>query len=158
MTLTVRDRGLSRILRGLRSQRAVLAQAGVQAGESQRAEGEISNVQLAVVHEFGSPIEQIPARSFMRSTVDEQSRKYFRLLLKGVRRTVDSRGRQPIETTMGQIAEVMAADIKKKIRSNVPPPLSPKYARRKQAAGKGSNTLFWSGQLLNSITPRVEKL
>lgn len=150
----VRDLGLERIMRGL-SGRDIRVQVGVQGSEAASDHGGITNVQLAVVHEFGSPAEKIPARSFLRSTMDEKEGRYGTLVLRGLRKFIDARGLDQVERILGVVGEVMVSDVKKKIRSNIPPALSPRYARRRLAMGKGTRTLNVTGQLLNSITWRL---
>lgn len=158
MPLVIRDKGLKKILKALKGVK-VIAKAGIQGSDAVEAhdDGGPTNVELGVWHEFGVPETKLPSRSFMRSTMDEQENKYFRMVLHGTRQTTDSRGMVPPDIWMGQIAEAMASDIKKKIRSNVPPPLSEKYAQWREARGKGRRTLVLTGQLLGSITPKVDK-
>ena len=156
MGLKIKDRGLTKILKAF-SNVGLVAKVGIQGAEAAQDHDGITNVALGVVHEFGSPAENIPSRSFMRSTMDEQREKYFRIMLQGVRTITDSRGRVDAKRALGVLAEVMSADVKKKIRSNIPPSLSPKYAARRMKKGTGTRTLVVSGALLNSITPVVVK-
>lgn len=109
--------------------------------------------EIALIHEFGT--DQIPQRSFIRSTFHEK-RKEWRAFAK-----------QQIELAMkGQLTEKQVlerlglriqADIKNRIVAGIGPPLSPITIQlRLQKRGKASTTpLIDTGQLLNSINYEV---
>lgn len=115
---------------------------------------------IGAVHEFGSPTQNIPRRSFLASTVDKNAKKYTRELEKVTNAALDAVEATPEEadsalTVMRQrmrvFAEGVRADVIKTINSNVPPPLSPAYAAR-----KGDNiTLIDTGQLRDSIAAEI---
>ncbi len=44
---------------------------GIHGADGARKDGEFTNVQIGAVHEFGSPENKIPARSFIRAGIDE---------------------------------------------------------------------------------------
>lgn len=63
-----------KLWRALRAQLAALAKTtitvGVHGDERERDGGDLDNVQIATIHEFGAPAAGIPARSFLRAAVD----------------------------------------------------------------------------------------
>lgn len=138
----------------------------------------ITMVKLAVVHEFGSPEEGIPERSFIRSSFDEHRGEYLQLLESGVKAVLEDR------KTARQVLAIaglkMVADIKNGITRGlgIPPPNSPATIAKKLAKGQWNidaqhkktgrpkeelvaeaagqvRPLVDSGQLLNSITHEV---
>lgn len=61
---------------------------GVQGTEAAEDRGfGMSNVKLALVHEFGSKDGRVPQRSFIRSTIDRERRLLLRMLKRAARNT-----------------------------------------------------------------------
>jgi hypothetical protein len=89
--------------------------------------------------------EHVPQRSFIRSTVDEQRKKYEEIEAAGVNQIIE--GHMTVSGVLSRIGITMVADIKKKIKSNVPPPNAPATLARK----RGSITLTNTGALANAI-------
>ncbi len=144
------DRGWLRIKRNLRRGPEPWAKVGVQGDKAQEArEDGITNVELASTHEYGSPDANVPQRSFIRSTFDEK--------VGGYKRELDRLGRVALEPAklrgeLRLLGEKYREDIIEKIRSSIPPPLSPLTIARK----KGETTaLIDTGQLLRSIDVAV---
>lgn len=130
--------------RALRAEIAKLAKTvitvGVHGDERERDGGEIDNVQLAAVHEFGSPAQGIPARSFLRAAVDEhvgQLREVGGELAERVAMatlTAKQAGAQLGAFAVGLIQARMSNGLK--------PPLSPKtLVKRAQRTKRGRSAL-----------------
>lgn len=103
-----------------------------------------SVIMVAAVHEFGSPDNNIPERSFLRSTVKENRRKYkasARKLMKKVFNG-DLTGRKALET-MGLILQT---DVKQKIVDIDSPAL----------LHREGNPLVDTGHMLESVVYEVE--
>lgn len=60
-----------RLRRAVDALNGAFVTVGVHGEDGKRKDGEFTNVQLAGVHEFGSPAQKIPARSFIRAGIDE---------------------------------------------------------------------------------------
>lgn len=122
---------------------------GVHANDSDREADEIDNVSLASIHEFGTADGRVPARSFLRATLDERAAD-----IKSVRQKVLDAvvaGKITADQAMQILKEWIEAAVRKRIQSNIPPPLKPETI-----AAKGSSVaLIDSGQLLNSIRSAV---
>lgn len=148
-----RDRGWMRIKRNIKKLPPLRATVGVQGDKALEArEGGITNVELATTHEYGAPTSSIPQRSFIRSTFDEREKRY--------RKELDQIAKDKTlapERVRGELrllGEQYRADIINKIRSNIPPPLSPLTVERK----KGETTaLINTGQLLRSIDVQLSE-
>jgi len=103
----------------------------------------------AWLNEFGG--EGHPARSFMRSTFNEQKGAWEQSLRKWLTGKATPQRLRRALTMIGQLAQ---QQIKAKIKSNVPPPNNPQYLAWKKANRKGGGyigTLFLTGSMHNSI-------
>lgn len=158
--LTVRevDKGflhLRRVMRTLES--GAYAMAGVAESRDKRAGEDISNSDLTVIHEFGAPAANIPARPFMRPSFDRNRAKYGLQLARGARRIYE--GRTDPLRLLALLGTTMASDMKAEITkfSPIPPPNAPavrarKLARMWRTGGFGGvRTLVDTGRMVNSI-------
>lgn len=116
-----------------------------------RAEAGAELVTIAAVNEFGSADGHVPERSFLRSTVDENHKKYGDLLQTAVERGID-KGTTALRRELGRVGAVAAGDVQRKIRDLKDPPNAPSTI-----AAKGSdNPLVDTGRLRQSIDWKVE--
>lgn len=111
----------------------------------------VSVVEVALWQEFGT--ESIPSRSFIRTTMDDNSSKINawrtemieNILFKG----------WTVEKALEAIGLRIQILIQNKIKSNVPPPLAESTANAKLAKGRPAVTLIDSGLMLRSVTYKV---
>jgi hypothetical protein len=114
-------------------------------------DGELSILELAAIHEFGSPAANIPQRSFIGSTMNEKEREIAELCAKLVGKIYE--GKMTAEKALEILGQFLAAEIKKKVTTgdHIPPPLAPATV-----AAKGSDRpLVDTGQMINSVTHKV---
>ena len=114
-----------------------------------RTEGQLTNPEIATVHEYGSPAANIPERSFIRSTVDKNREAYNATVRKIAGLILDGKDTEPALNLFGMR---VANDIKRTIQQGIPPPLQPETVARKGS----TKPLVDTGQLLSSITWKVE--
>ncbi len=159
MGVTVKDdrRRWDRLRRVLKDANSAV-EVGVRGDGKERQGAGPSNVQLATIHEFGLTISYqdrpdvvIPQRSFIRSTADDNLRKY-RALLKRVGGQVVA-GDLKLDQAMDLVGLKVAADMRAKIRNGIPPANADATIARKGS----SKPLIDTGQLLGSITHKVVK-
>jgi hypothetical protein len=146
------DRGwqeITRILETLK-QRKSFVKAGV-LGSAAPRDG-ISNVDLAMIHEFGAPKAGIPERSFIRSAFDRGRSGYIELLAKFIRRVYERR--MTIEQALGLAGLQMATDMKKGVTAGagIPPPNKEATIKAKGS----SRPLVDTGRLVDSISWEVK--
>ena len=102
----------------------------------------------ATYNEFGT--KDIPQRSFLRSTYDEQIGKWERQLENGIK------GILKMGTDSSRVWDLLGerakADVENKLRSNISPQNAPSTIKAK---GSGKTTLFNTGALLRAITYEV---
>lgn len=142
-----RDKGLKKILQELNSAKTAVVEIGVHEGE---VNGEGSSIaEYAAYNEYGTG--NIPERSFMRSTFDEQLPK--------IKRDMDAQyaqiasGKSTVYRALSIVGMRHQEDIQKKIQSGVKPENAPSTIAR-----KGSNkTLIDTGALVQSIRYVVTK-
>lgn len=147
------DKGFNAFFFGLRDLAGKRATAGIQ-DANEAHEGGITMGELGMIHEYGAPGANIPQRSFIRSTADEQRAKYEKKLERAAAKLV----KKPIGFSatgeLLKIAESMRRDIIKKIDSNIPPPISESTLRSKK--NKSDPALVDKGLLRGSIKAQVK--
>jgi len=104
-----------------------------------------STVMVGAVHEFGSPAQGIPERSFLRSTTAENRRKYKNLMNKLAAQIVS--GKITKEKALELLGLTVTTDVKDKITSIKEPELT----------SREGNPLVLTGHLRRAITYQVNK-
>ena len=122
-----------------------------------------SVVSVALWNEFGT--QNIPERSFFRSTLEENESKINAWREEAIKNITEKNW--PASKALEMIGLRVQILIQNKIKSNVPPPNAPSTIKAKQASGvapksgfkKGfegrTGTLINSGLMLRSVTYRV---
>lgn len=134
---------------GSRVKVGVLSEAG---GDKEHNDDGITLVELAAIHEYGSPAANIPERSFIRRTFSEKAEELAKMQEKLVAAIVNRK--MDVRTALEALGQWGAAEVKKTIKTgpHIPPPLKKKTADR-----KGSDRpLVDTGLLANSVTHVVE--
>lgn len=134
------DRGLKRFIRELEVAKNTEVVIGLQEGDTN---GELSIAQYGAYNEYGT--QDIPERSFMRSTFDEQSGKLSRLMNSMFNRV--KAGQMSTCQALGLIGLRHQDDIQKKISSDIKPANSPATIERK----KSSRTLIDTGAMRAAV-------
>jgi len=117
------------------------------------SDDELSQAELAAIHEFGAPRAGIPERSFLRATADLKRVEWMALFERALRLVVA--GRLTLDQAMGLVGQQAVADIVARIRegAGIPPPLKPATI-----AAKGSDRpLVDTGRLVQAISYEVKK-
>ena len=104
-----------------------------------------SVIMVGAVHEFGSPSKKIPQRSFLRSTVNSNKRKYKGMFKKLSKNIVD--GKIDKKTALGLVGLQVQTDVREMITDIKEPEL--KY--------REGNPLIDTGHLRQSITYEVDE-
>ena len=144
-----RGNGLDRLQR-LKSQleQRPHVKVGLLGKNDNRPDGELGNVEIGAVHEFGAPAEGIPKRSFLRATADEQRQNWGNLGQTLARGLVN--GKITVDKALGVLGERAVADIRLKVTdgAGIPPPNAPETVER-----KGSDRpLIDTGRMLQSLS------
>lgn len=148
----------------------VLGQAALEQHEGD--DGQVlTNVQLAVIHEFGVP-GRVPERSFIRAPFDKHRAEYQALLRTMLGSFLDRKVN--VAQALGVVAMKMAFDMRAYVLdgAGVPPPNAPSTLRRKIAKGywkklspeklaakiaegTGPRPLVDTGQMVKTVTHEV---
>lgn len=116
---------------------------------ARRAAGKLSLLEVAIIHEFGAG--PVPARSFIRATLDEKRAEILKLQVALAQQVL--LGKLTPEQALAQLGAKVAAMCQARIVAGIAPPLAESTLRRK----KGKTTpLILTGQLRSSITYAVE--
>lgn len=167
---TIKNGGLSALRDRLIGKKTV--KVGFPAGPVE-ANG-VSTAQVAAVHEFGSPSENIPERSFMRSGIIEGEKQQISLNRVNLLRVLV--GEMDMQTALGKLGELGKAQIQHKLKIGPFEPLkastikarrsrmSPSYRKKLDAKveamiaeGKKPGTDFYkplidTGHMRDSVT------
>jgi len=145
VTLTDRDTGFEAVLESLRElggDPSVYVGVRGQAGQEKPEGSDATVVEYAAFNEFGT--KNVPQRSFLRSTADENKRKYGEALANAVGETIDGK---PLRLAFGKVGEMGVRDVQQKIRNLATPPNAPSTIKKKGS----SNPLIQTGRLRQSI-------
>lgn len=132
----------------------VLADRGGE--EIHTGKGNITLLELAAIHEFGSPAAHVPERSFIRGAFDDpEYRDELRAAEKQAAKLYING--KPLEACLELIGMAAVAVIRRRITAHIPPPLKPETIKRKtRKDGKtGDVPLVDTGQLINAISYEV---
>lgn len=147
------DRGFVRRMSNLRALRGWQATVGIHGTEDERGD-RVDNVQLGVWHEFGT--DEIPERSFLRSSWDKRVRSYERAAAVLGGRVID--GTLTPKQAVGLVGERVLGDVVNGINAGIPPPLAESTLDRRLSKGIASTkALIETGQLKMSITVVTER-
>lgn len=150
-TVTVeRDLGFKKIRRELKKADGAVVRVGLFNDVRHPDSPGLSAASIGTIHEFGAPAAGIPARSFLRSTVDEKRQPHRRLLERLRGDFLD--GRRTAENALLTFGELVASDVKKKITDL----RSPKLEDATIAAKGSSNPLIDTGFMRASVEARIE--
>ncbi len=168
-TLRDTDKGFKAFIKSMRDlTEAPHVKVGLLGDSSNaRDDGQLTNVEIGGVHEFGTEDGKIPERSFMRSTLDAQKNKIENTIKRLVQQMLIDPKAMPAERILGLVGAKLAADIKNHVTQGdpIPPPNTPEVFMRKLLKGaKGFNktgvaprTLVDTGQMIGAITWAVSK-
>jgi hypothetical protein len=159
VTLVDNDKGwreLQAVLAKLEN-RTAYAKAGVigakaQAGQHPTPQGKnLSNVDLAVTHEFGVP-GRIPQRSFIRRAFDANRDRYIEMMTKLAQAIYDRK--TSVRQALGLMGLQAASDIRNIVRqgAGIPPPNSPATIERKGS----SRPLIDTAQMIGAVSHAVD--
>lgn len=136
----------------LKSSEHAHVKVGVLAKSGRTADGTMSMVELAAIHEFGSPKAGIPERSFIRRTFENNKGDVARVTRSLAIEFVN--GRVSLHRALSKLGAWGATQVKDTIAKgpHIPPPLKPATVAR-----KGSDRpLVDTGRLVGSIQWEVE--
>ncbi len=148
------DRGWKKIqkqfAKNTQGEAVLIGVQGNAATEQDPQHGNLTNVQLGAIHEFGKG--NVPERPHFRTTFDENQKKYQKELENMAKRISDGAS---IEGELLLLGEMARKDILDKINSQIPPPLA--EATVEQKAGE-QTPLINTGIYRGSISSVRKKL
>jgi len=157
--IKVIDRGWDKIKKDFKNtERQGMVKVGVQAGSKLKPSAKGSKpkkqadmVLIASVNEFGAPSKNIPARSFLRSTIKENEDRFARITAKEWAKVLA--GRSTIRKGLDRIGQDAENKIKRKVITLQKPGLKLATILKK----KSKNPLVDTGQLVQSIRYVIQK-
>lgn len=107
---------------------------------------------VAAVHEFGAPKRNIPERSMIRATFDQEKQTVFKKKLKAFDDVLA--GNVSPKEALGRIGEYMVNKVQKRMKEGISPALKPQTIKAKTTKGGkvGFVPLIDTAQMLQSLT------
>lgn len=118
--------------------------------KDEKRDGGTSLITIASVHEFGSPINNIPERSFLRSAVSKHGSRIGKIIGRGYDDII--KGKSTVLKILTRVGVLVEGLTKTQITNVQKPPL--KVSPREPDGG--SNPLINTGHLRNSIKYEVK--
>ena len=113
---------------------------------------------VATIHEFGNPAGGVPARPFMRPTIEAKTPEWKSTLAGGAHQVLN--GRLTAEQMLGQVGQMAAGNIAETIASIDTPALQPGTIKaresRRISPGVSTKPLVDTGLLIQSVNHKVE--
>jgi hypothetical protein len=153
MTAIIRRRdagALNRIIDNVRSMGLNKVEVGLPSG-GRHSGTDLSMHELGMVHEYGSPTRNIPARPFIGPPIADNVDKYKKIMRKQAARLLFRR--TSLHNALSLVGEAGKADIQKYMLSANFKPLA---ASTIEAKGS-SKPLIDSGQMRNAITYEITR-
>ncbi|MEI6807032.1 MAG: hypothetical protein WCK49_11125 [Myxococcaceae bacterium] len=141
-----KDHGFARIIGNIKNAaKQAYVSIGIHQEQGSKAHGEFTVAQIAAVHEYGSPENNIPQRSFIRDTHDLNLRANLKRLKRMQEQVLMGKLTQHEALTF--LGEVASKQMTSRINQGIAPALKPATIKH-----KGSSTpLIDTGQLKGSI-------
>ena len=150
-TKTSGEDGVKRLRDELKRAGKSYVTIGIHDDAGQYPKGTPSVQEVALWNEFGT--KDIPERSFIRSTVDENAAKFNQWQDEMATNIIEGWTFQKALEAVGLRIQFL---IQNKIKSNVPPSNADSTRASKQRRGVGDRTLIDSGLLLRSVGFKVK--
>lgn len=111
---------------------------------------------VGLAHEFGVPDRGLPERSYMRSAIDENQEKLNRWQQELAGKIMGA-DRISVPKALNILGARIQILMQNKLKSDIPPPLTPDYEEWKIKQGFTSDTLIMTKLLMRSITYKVHR-
>ena len=113
---------------------------------------------VAAIHEFGNPAGGVPARPFMRPTIEAKTPEWKSTLAGGAHQVLN--GKLTAEQMLGQVGQMAAGNIAETIASIDTPALKTGTIKaresRRNSPGVSTKPLVDTGLLIQSVNHKVE--
>lgn len=156
--ITERDTGLNLFMQQIARLEHSKIRVGIQDPQaSMPHKGNISTINLAVIHEFGADVVNIPQRSFIRATADKNRNRYSNELKKITTKTVKRFASVNVKREFESLGDSVVQDMQKRMDAGIPPSLKDATIAEKIKVKSPTPTtpLVRFGDLRNSITRKV---
>lgn len=131
---------------------------GIPQDEAPRENGEndenpINNATLLAINNFGSPVNNIPARPVMEIGIKKAQPEIIKAFQNGAQKAL-SGGTGALSQAYNRVGIIASNSIKKAINSQegIEPPSKATLAARESAGFSGKKALIVTGQMRNAIT------
>jgi phage gpG-like protein len=151
------DRGWSKILKAIgKLEKGRASSVGFQGNEAELQapdHGDMTNVELGAIHEFGTTDGRIPERPMIRATFDKKQKEY-ETEMKRINKKVTAG--ESVEDDLLLLGEQFRGDIIEAIKGNEFEDWADSTKAQKEREGREGGVPLWvTGQLMNALTAVV---
>ena len=151
-TLTVKGPGIGNIVKNMRALTNKRVLVGVPASTTERDDSPLTNAELGMIHEFGAPEANIPARPFLGPGVEGAEEKLTQQMEKAAVAAVQG-STGDIDAALDAIGLTAQSAVRAKITEGPFQPLAPDtIANRLRRGRTGDRPLIDTGKLRQSLT------
>lgn len=146
--VSIVDKGLDSVLGRL----SIKADLGIEIGVLEAEDPETAKI--ARIHELG--LGNMPQRSFLRSTMEKNRRRYADLVARAMGKFTD--GTWSLSQALTAVGAEIRSDVQKTIMKGIPPPLQDETVKRKRRKGlpRPRTALYATGKLFEAIKMRLK--
>jgi phage gpG-like protein len=151
------DRGWSKILKAIgKLEKGRASSVGFQGNEAELQapdHGDMTNVELGAIHEFGTNDGRIPSRPMLRSTFDKKQKEYEAEMVRINKKVTAG---ESVEDDLLLLGEQFKGDILDAVRGDEFEDWADSTIKKKELEGGAHGVPLWvSGQLMNALTAVV---
>ena len=159
MPIEITKDNVSKIFKSMAELTGKAVYVGIPEDEASRTEeAEMNNARLGYIHEFGSPLANIPARPFLIPGV-KNVEKETAALLKVAAEAALSGDSKLADQNLNRAGIIAANEVKKVINSNIPPPLKPRTIRDRYKTrgtkGRRDNEILYMQLITGGMEPEA---
>ena len=157
MSIKIVKDDVKKLLKNIEAIASKSVLVGIPSEKKERKEGDTTNAEIGFIHEYGSPMRNIPARPFLVPGVKASAERVSKTLKSYASDALNDAS--TIDKGLNAVGLIAQSQVKKQIVSQEGfAPLSPTTLKARSDKGfKGTKALIRTGQLLNSITFVVRK-
>ena len=130
MAIEITKDNVSKIFKSMADLTGKAVYVGIPEAENPRQEEEMNNARLGYIHEFGSPLVNIPARPFLIPGVKNVEKETGAELKKAADAALAGDS-QLADQKLNRVGIIASNEVKRVLNSNLPPPLKPNTVRNR---------------------------
>lgn len=169
--LTITQDNVANIQKALRELSRTTVYVGIPEEKNKRkSPDKMNNATLGYIHEYGSPVNNIPARAWLKPGIEASRTKWEDYLRQAAKLAMEGKPESMTKAFMAA-GDTAVQSVKKRTTAGVPPPLAPRTIAARRRKHKNTKTgpselhpmfggmtpLVDTAQMLNSVAYTIRK-